>query len=102
MEFVYFFGPLILVSIENQFAFFLQKTTLSSKNTVCANDVKQQILPLNIQLQVNPLPWQKVVCTYRRVHLIVAYCDFGHFYNFWSIGFKYRLLAKSQSGKLSN
>ncbi len=29
-------------------------------NTVCAN-IKQQILPLNIQFQVNPLPLKKVV-----------------------------------------
>ncbi len=35
---------------------------------------------------------QAYIQSFCRVHLIVAYGDFGHFYNFWSVGFKYHPL----------
>ena len=50
-------------------------------------DTKQEILKQSCK---DLLIWTEL--SIRRVHLIVAYGDFGHFYHFWSVGFKYRPL----------
>ena len=49
-----------------------------SKNAVCANKTYYQILPLNIKIQVNPLPcYNKVECTLWLILNTPFSCDIG-------------------------